>query len=147
MPKGSCWCKTVTYEFSAEPAMKVVCHCLSCQKISGSAFTANIFVPKSSLQITSGSAKLKKYVQPHETGLAITLTFCSNCSTALYKHGGSEKYEDYYVVQAGTIDAEEGEGGKTMGIDVIVPDEEYWTKFRACWLGPVKGLKQFEEFA
>ena len=128
-------------------SQQVVCHCLSCQKISGSAFTANIFVPKSSFNITSGSEIVKNYVQAHETGLAITLTFCGNCSTAIYKHGGSEKYEDYYVVQAGTIDAEEGDEGNIMGIDVIVPDAEYWTKFRACWLGPVKGSKQFEEFA
>ena len=90
---------------------------------------------------------MKTYVQPHETGLAITLTFCGTCSTAIYKHGGSEKYEEYYVVQGGTIDAAEGDGGQTMGIDVFVPDEEYWTKSRACWLGPMKGLKQFEEFA
>lgn len=50
-------------------------------------------------------------------------------------------------MQAGTLDAENGKKGKTMGIDVEVPDEEYWTKFRAGWLGPVEGLKQFEEFA
>lgn len=146
MPKGSCWCKAVSYEYTADPAMKIVCHCLSCQKISGTAFTVNLFVPKQALTVTNGTVHLKTYVQAHESDpkLNITITFCGNCATTLYKHGGSTKFEDYYVVQAGTLDAD-AEGKK--GIDIETPDTEYWTSCRAAWLGEVAGCKQVGGFA
>jgi hypothetical protein len=126
--------------------LQVICHCISCQKISGSAFTVNIFVPQASVTITSASQP-KTYVQPHETGIPITIYFCGNCATTLYKHGGSEKFKDFFVVQAGTIDPQKEENGEKKGLDVETPDAEYWTDCRAAWLGEVEGMKQFAAFA
>lgn len=101
---------------------------------------------KKALAVTTGSEHLKTYIQPHESDptLNITITFCGICATTLYKHGGSVKFEDFYVVQAGTLDAD-GEGKK--GIDIETPDTEYWTSCRAAWLGEVAGCKQVGGFA
>jgi hypothetical protein len=60
----------------------------------------------------------------------------------LYKHGGSKRFEEYYVMQAGTLDAEEGK----KGIDIELPEEEFWTDCRAGWLAPVAGMKQVGGF-
>lgn len=51
------------------------------------------------------------------------------------------------MVQAGTLDKRAGEGRDVGGLDVVKPEDEYWTKYRAGWLGEVSGLKQFDGFA
>lgn len=37
--KGSCLCGNVQYSSAAEPRAQVVCHCLDCQKQTGTAFS------------------------------------------------------------------------------------------------------------
>lgn len=44
---GSCLCKGVQYSIRGQAQMNVLCHCLNCQKSSGSAFQANGFYNKS----------------------------------------------------------------------------------------------------
>lgn len=132
-------CPTQTHPNSP---YQVICHCLTCQKLTASAFSTNLFIPKPSLTVLSGEDVLRTYTHPHETGFPITVHFCGTCATTLWKHGGNEKFDHYWVVQAGTLDAE-GKGG----LDVIRPTEEYWTSLRASWLGNLEGMRQFREFA
>ena len=39
------------YRSQAEPVMQVICHCKTCQKNSGSAFSMNVAVPQDSLEL------------------------------------------------------------------------------------------------
>lgn len=61
--------------------------------------------------------------------------------------GGTPKYQDYYAVQAGTLDKRDREGREASGLDVVRPEDEYWARYRVGWLSEVGGLKQFEGFA
>ena len=68
--------------------------------------------------------------------------------------GGVRGLRSFLSSLWGTLDGEEIEGGEgegrgegKMGIDIEVPDEEYWTRFRAGWVGPPEGCRQFEVFA
>ena len=45
------------YRSDAEPLMQVVCHCETCRKNSGSAFSMNVAVPLDSLRIETGSPR------------------------------------------------------------------------------------------
>ncbi|KAJ5507577.1 Glutathione-dependent formaldehyde-activating enzyme/centromere protein V [Penicillium freii] len=56
---GSCMCGKIKYQADAEPAVKAVCHCLNCQKFSGSAFTTNFIIPRSSFKILSEMMSIK----------------------------------------------------------------------------------------
>ena len=42
---GGCLCGSVRYTSEAEPALVAVCHCATCQKYTGSAFSLNVGVP------------------------------------------------------------------------------------------------------
>ena len=85
----------------------------------------------------------------------MSVFFCGVCGTTLYKHGGSKRFKKFFVVMWVTLDGEEGgvegdmqgEGKGKMGIDIEVPDEEYWKRLRAGWVGPSEGCRQFEGFA
>jgi hypothetical protein len=39
---GGCHCGHITYEAEVDPATVRVCHCTDCQKLTGTAFRANI---------------------------------------------------------------------------------------------------------
>ena len=53
MPRlaGGCLCGAVRYRSQAEPVMQVICHCKTCQKNSGSAFSMNVAVPQDTLEL------------------------------------------------------------------------------------------------
>lgn len=43
---GSCLCGAVEYELTGEPFTHLVCHCVNCQKVTGTAFASNVFFNK-----------------------------------------------------------------------------------------------------
>ena len=47
--RGGCLCGAVRYASEAEPLMVAVCHCATCQKNTGSAFSINIGLPVDSV--------------------------------------------------------------------------------------------------
>jgi hypothetical protein len=49
--KGGCLCGAVRYTTTAEPVGSGVCHCRDCQRFTGSAFGALVYVPKETLTI------------------------------------------------------------------------------------------------
>ena len=55
--EGGCLCGAVRYRSDAEPLMQVICHCETCRKNSGSAFSMNVAVPQDALRIESGSPR------------------------------------------------------------------------------------------
>ncbi len=47
--EDGCLCGNVRYHSDAEPVMQVICHCKTCQKNSGAAYSLNVAVPEDSL--------------------------------------------------------------------------------------------------
>jgi hypothetical protein len=43
---GGCMCGQVGYSATADSVFTGVCHCKHCQKLSGTAFSTNVGVPK-----------------------------------------------------------------------------------------------------
>ncbi|PMD46988.1 hypothetical protein L207DRAFT_477886 [Hyaloscypha variabilis F] len=139
---GSCLCKQVTYTFTGEPVQQALCHCLPCRKVSGSTHTTNLLIPLPAFTITSGQQHLKSYSLPHPSGMTLTLHWCENCGTKIYKEGDAEAFKGIAIVQAGTLD--EGEGGLEIG-EVKVGVELY-VKDRVGWLGEREGTAQCQTF-
>ncbi|CEJ60850.1 hypothetical protein PMG11_09406 [Penicillium brasilianum] len=135
MPKGSCLCHKVEYEFQGEPLMKGPCYCLSCRKISGSTNTLNLLLPDDKFSITSGSTK--HHTEMHESGKPLTIYFCGDCGTGIYKT--HELFPQKVVVLAGTLD-------EADGLELAKPEVELWTKYRSSWLTGLDFAEQKEEF-
>ena len=49
---GGCQCRKVRYEITEEPQSVYTCHCLDCQRLTGSAFSLGIVVPEKGLHLT-----------------------------------------------------------------------------------------------
>jgi hypothetical protein len=99
--EGGCLCGAVRYRSDAEPLMQVVCHCNTCRKNSGSAFSMNVAVPQDSLRISSGSPR--RY-EDHSgaSGKTFYRFFCVDCGSHLYSNGAA--YGAIAFIKAGTLD-------------------------------------------
>ena len=118
----------------------MICHCYECQKVSGSAFTTNLVVPTDNFKITSGSETLKSYAAPHQSGMTLTIYFCCNCGSAVYKVGDSDAFKGTVIVQAGTLDGE-------IKLDDMKLGAELWVSQRVRWLGALHGVGQMQQFS
>ncbi|OJZ80612.1 hypothetical protein ASPFODRAFT_38028 [Aspergillus luchuensis CBS 106.47] len=133
---GSCLCNACTYSYTGEPTLKAICHCTSCHKISGSSNTLNYTVPETAFSVTKGSPK--SFSTTHESGMTLTVFFCPNCGSTLWKEATAENFKGLKVVQAGTL----ADASKlNQGVDV-----EFYTSTRAPWLMPQKDVAQRTEF-
>lgn len=54
---GGCACGAIRYECFAEPILSFNCHCLNCQKASGSAFASCMIVPSADFRLVKGEPK------------------------------------------------------------------------------------------
>jgi hypothetical protein len=79
MLTGSCLCGNVAYEVTAEPGPIVHCHCVTCRKAHGSAFTTVTNVPRDRFRWTRGEGLLRGY----ESSPGKTRYFCTQCGSQI----------------------------------------------------------------
>lgn len=96
---GGCLCGAVRYQSKSKPESSVICHCKDCQKYSGTAFSAVVFIPINDLSI---SGELSSFNLKVESGHTVTRTFCKTCGSHITE--GSDGYPDLAVVTTGTLD-------------------------------------------
>ncbi|KAK7897508.1 hypothetical protein LTR67_004135 [Exophiala xenobiotica] len=137
MPTGQCICGQLKYEYSGEPVMKAICHCLTCRHLSGSAFTTNILVPEDKFKITSGTPKT--YATTQDSGMTLTYSFCGNCGCNVSKIGDGEAFRGVVIIQAGSLD-------DIAGIEDAEPGAELYVSRRVSWLPALAGKGQVQEF-
>lgn len=81
---GGCVCRAVRYECTAEPLVAWKCHCRDCQRATGSAFGAVLYVPKAALRLTGEG---KSYDVRGESGDTVSRGFCPQCGSPAWAQG------------------------------------------------------------
>ena len=77
---ATCRCGQLKAECEGEPVRVSVCHCLACQKRSGSAFSTQARWPEDQVKIT-GEAKIWERVA--DSGHRATYRFCPDCGSTV----------------------------------------------------------------
>lgn len=97
MLTGSCLCGGVAYEAEAELGAIAHCHCETCRKAHGAAFSSIGAVPKAAFRWTRGEELLGAY----ESSPGKTRRFCSRCGSQLVaeREGG-----DQVMLRLGCLD-------------------------------------------
>jgi hypothetical protein len=98
--KGSCMCGNVEYSSAAEPIAQAVCHCLDCQKQTGSAFSIVIGLLEADLTISGPSHTT--VVTVGDTGEQTFRHFCNNCGSPIYSQPTA--YPGIAFLKVGTLD-------------------------------------------
>ncbi|KIW30702.1 uncharacterized protein PV07_02410 [Cladophialophora immunda] len=138
MPSGGCLCGQLKYEYTGEPIMKAICHCITCRHVSGSVFTTNIVVPEGNFKITTGTPKT--YATTQDSGMTLTYSFCANCGCVINKVGDAEGFRGVVLIVAGSLD-------DASGVETAEPGVEFYVSRRASWLPALDGKGQLQEFA
>lgn len=120
---GGCNCGQVRYELDGEPIRVGLCHCETCRKHTGSAFSHFGVWPRGSARI-SGEAGCWEVRAGGDR-------FCRTCGASLFTWVDEE---DEIEVKLGTLD------GPPNGLE---PQYELWTIRREPWLAPREGAEQW----
>lgn len=81
MRTASCSCGQLSVTTSAEPVRVSVCHCLACQRRTGSVFGAQARFPAASVTIRGNSTQ---FVRVGDAGSRALFHFCPTCGATVY---------------------------------------------------------------
>jgi hypothetical protein len=133
---GSCHCGAIAYEAEVEPGTIGLCHCADCQKLTGSAFRANVQAPAAGFRLLRGTPR--RYIKTADSGNKRCHAFCGDCGGPVY----ASALEDppTYSLRLGALD---------QRYDLGAPARQIWTERRLAWVceladvpeGAVKMLK------
>jgi hypothetical protein len=96
---GGCMCGKVRYECTADPIFMGNCHCLDCQKATGTAYEAAIGIPAPALKVTG---TVKYHEVKADSGNTISRGFCPECGSRLL--GKTSGVPDLAMITAGSLD-------------------------------------------
>jgi len=96
---GRCHCGRISFEGTVEPEKVNICHCSDCQKLTGSAFRANIQTPAESFVI---HGRPKIYIKTADSGTKRAHAFCPDCGTPIY--AAAPENTKTYSLRVGTLD-------------------------------------------
>lgn len=128
--KGSCLCGQVLYEIDLPFKIFQYCHCSRCRKFTGSAHSANLFVPPAQFRWISGEDRVGRFEHPDAKYFATC--FCKNCGSSLpwAVQGGKN-----IVIPAGTLDDDPG----------IRPKQNVFWGSKACWFKETNELAKYDQ--
>ena len=87
---ASCSCGQLTAQVVGEPVRVSICHCLACQRRTGSVFGQQARFRKAGVSLSGNSTV---YVRVGDEGTRIRFHFCPHCgATVYYELGGMEEF-------------------------------------------------------
>lgn len=78
---ASCSCGRLTVTVTAEPLRISICHCLACQRRTGSVFGMQARFPADDAQVSGDSTA---YVRTSDDGNRVSFHFCPACGSTVF---------------------------------------------------------------
>ena len=115
---GGCQCGKIRYEITAEPQLVYTCHCLDCQRLSGSAFSLGIVVPEDGFRLSGiEPRRLERIADSGRTNIRLVCPECGTSICGLPRDG-------LHRVRAGTLD----------DTSWLRPTRHIWTRSKQPWV-------------
>jgi hypothetical protein len=121
----------VRYRLGSEALFVHCCHCLNCQRQTGSAFVINLIVEADRVEVLAGEPQPVDV--PRDDGSAQRIFRCPSCKVAVFSEYGRR---DLRYVRGGTLD-EPSE---------VAPDVHIFTKSKVPWLNLPDDTPSFEVY-
>lgn len=128
---GGCLCGNIRYTLKAEPALTVVCHCVNCQKASGSAFSTNLVMQRADIDFTGDLAAYDD--KDTDSGNTLKRSFCPKCGSSLMSESSGRPGSA--VLKAGTLDDPSH----------VKPGMQIWTRSAQPWVKLEGDMKTMEK--
>jgi hypothetical protein len=79
--EAACCCGQLRATCEGEPVRISVCHCLDCQRRTGSAFGFQAHYPRAQVRVTGEATK---FTRTADSGNTVTFSFCPRCGSTVY---------------------------------------------------------------
>lgn len=79
--RAACACNQMTVVCTGEPTSVSLCHCLACQKRTGSPFGIAAFFDRAQVAISGDS---QEFTRASDRGFDVTFHFCPCCGSTVY---------------------------------------------------------------
>jgi hypothetical protein len=116
--EGGCACGTVRYRLSSDPLFVHCCHCLNCQRQTGSAFVINVLIETDRVEVLAGDPQ--RVDVPRTRGKQ-KIWRCPACQTAVYSQYTRPQVR---FVRGGTLDDPAS----------VAPDVHIFTRSKLPWV-------------
>ena len=130
--EGHCACGAVRYRMTGAPMFVHCCHCLDCQRQTGSAFVINALYEAARVEVLSGAPA--RFEMPTESGRPHGIYRCPTCGTAVWsEYGGVDKIR---FVRVGTLDDPRA----------LAPTVHIYTRSKQPWVTLPPDVPAFEAY-
>jgi hypothetical protein len=129
--EGGCACGAVRYRLASDPLFVHCCHCLNCQRQTGSAFVVNVLIEADRVELLEGEPE--PVAVPRSGGKEQKIWRCAECQTALYSEYTSPRVR---FVRAGTLDDPSS----------VAPDVHIFTRSKLPWLTLPESVPAFNVY-
>jgi hypothetical protein len=129
--EGGCACGAVRYRLTSDPLFVHCCHCLNCQRQTGSAFVINVLIEADRVEIAKGEPQ--SVAVPRDDGSTQGVFRCPECQIALYSLYG---HPVVAFVRAGTLDEPAS----------VSPDVHIFTRSKLPWVALPDAVPSFDVY-
>jgi len=128
---GGCACGAVRYRLRSEPLIVHCCHCLNCQRQTGSAFAVNLVIEADRVELLAEEPVAVD--APRDDGGAESIYRCPTCQVAVYSVYGQPTA---FFIRGGTLDEP----------STLVPDVHIYVRSKVDWVTIPEGTPAFDAF-
>ncbi len=130
--EGGCACGAVRYRLAGAPMFVHCCHCLDCQRQTGSAFVLNALIETDRIVLLAG--KPEPVGVPTDSKRPHDIYRCPKCQTAVWSDYGRRPALRF--VRVGTLDDP----------TALKPDVHIYTRSKQPWVALPEGVPAFAEY-
>jgi hypothetical protein len=129
--EGGCSCGAVRYRLGSEPLIVHCCHCLNCQRQTGSAFVINLLIEGDRVELLAGAPQPVDV--PRDDGSTQRVYRCPGCQVAVFSEYG---WPELKFVRAGTLDEP----------SAVKPDVHIFTRSKVPWVALPDDVPAFDVY-
>ena len=78
---ATCACGQLRVHCTGDPVMVALCHCLDCQKRTGSTYGIAAFFSREHVEV---EGEFRTYRRDGDSGFAVTFRFCAQCGSTVF---------------------------------------------------------------
>src|SRR5512133_1000487 len=117
--EGGCTCGAVRYRLMSDPLFIHCCHCLNCQRQTGSAFVINLLIEAERVELLAGDPQPADV--PRDDGSTQRIFRCPTCQVAVFSEYG---WREVKFVRGGALDDPSR----------VPPDVHIFTRSKLPWI-------------
>jgi hypothetical protein len=129
--EGRCGCGSVRYRLTSDPLFTHCCHCLNCQRQTGSAFVINLLIEADRVELLAGDPQ--PVDAPRDDGSKQRIYRCPTCQVAVFSEYTRPEVR---FVRAGTLDDP----------STVTPDVHIFTRSKVGWIALPDSVPAFNVY-